>query len=500
MVKTRLFIISAFILIVVLGCKPNSGSNATFELQVSVTPLNAGAVSPDSGFFDEGEVVLLEATPNESWHFAGFQGDFSSLESSAQLNMDSDKNIEAVFINQENPILLLSNLSVGRSVITLDDESMVHTGGGIFISKYDPLGNLLWRKDYSGSSSDNATRVKSTEDGGFIVVGTTNSTDGDFTRPNVSPNSEIDIVVMKLNEEGEKEWFRFFGGANFDRAYDVIQTSDGGYLISGSSDSRDGSFTGTRTDAESLLIKLSGDGATEWIRKYGGGTQREEILRVFEMENGDYMAFRWSFGEDDPGSDFEEGNLGSHDVVMFRISSTGEVLWYKKIGGSDGDNLSTVIRDSNGDFLLAGYTASADVAFSSSPANRGDWDAFVLKVSDQGEVIWAITFGGSRLDAAIDITQQSNGDYVVVGMSRSDDVDFETNYGRFDAFVTKIRNNGTLDSIISFGGSDNENVFTIIESGTDQVFITGSTSSDDYFFESNQDNSGVFLLKKYIGD
>jgi hypothetical protein len=134
-----------------------------------------------------------------------------------------------------------------------------------WILKLNSEGDSLWSRYYGGSGWDLASSIKQTSGGGYIVAGRTNSSDGDVWGGNIINDSIYDYWTLKLNSEGDTLWTKCFGGSNEDKAYSIQQTQDGGYIVAGQSNSNDGDVEGNHGNGDFWIVKLSSFDSTEEI-------------------------------------------------------------------------------------------------------------------------------------------------------------------------------------------------------------------------------------------
>jgi hypothetical protein len=276
-------------------------------------------------------------------------------------------------------------------------------GYDALLIKTDASGNVQWAKTYGGTSGDYAYSVQQTSDGGYIVVGYTNSFGaGDY-----------DIFLIKTDASGNVQWTKTYGGTSGDYAYSVQQTSDGGYIVAG----RTYSFGAGSYDI--FLIKTDASGNVQWAKTYGG-IYWDYAYSVQQTSDGGYIVAgtTWSFG------------AGYYDIFLIKTDASGNVQWTKTYGGGDYDDASSVQQTSDGGYIVAGYTQSF---------GAGDYDIFLIKTDANGNISWAKTYGGTDYDWAYSVQQTSDGGYIVAGYTAS--------FGAFgDIFLIKTDANGNIGS------------------------------------------------------
>lgn len=213
-----------------------------------------------------------------------------------------------------------------------------------------------WAQHYGGPGVDIPYVIKITSDGGTVVAGYTDSRSGDISP---QPNREYwDLWITKLDRCGTIQWERSFGGTGYESARDVLQTADGGYMVLGETNSTDGGvvagFGGTK---DIWLLKLSAAGTLEWQRRYGGSGL--DIGNHIEITaDGSYLIAA-SSSSNDGDIRGNHGTGGYTDGVIIKINSAGVVQWSKCYGGSRNEELFD-IEIINGITYLAGFANSVD--------------------------------------------------------------------------------------------------------------------------------------------
>jgi TolB-like protein len=270
----------------------------------------------------------------------------------------------------------------------------------IFLIKTDANGNIIWAKTYGGTDDDWARSVQQTSDGGYIVAGYTESFGA----------GSINVFLIKTDANGNIIWAKTYGGMHGDIAYSVQQTSDGGYIVAG--------YTapwGLCCDV--FLIKTDVNGNLQWAKTYSA-TYDDEAYYVQQTSDGGYVV---------AGSTGPIG--GSKDVLIIKTDANGNITWAKIYEGTD--RTSFVQQTSDGGYILAGGT---------SFFGAGWYDIFLIKTDANGNIIWAKTYGGTDWDDAYSVQQTSDGGYIVAGGTWS------FGAGSGDIFLIKTDANGNIGS------------------------------------------------------
>jgi len=359
-----------------------------------------------------------------------------------------------------------------------------------WVLKLDINGNIEWQKTYGGSGDDLGRAIIQTTDGGFAITGPSKSSDGDAT----SNKGQHDHWILKLDAQGTIQWEKSYGFAGHDHSQSLLQTNDGGYFIGGYLDVDASSGLGNETISkhgvgEFWVQKLDSNGNLEW-RRYFGGASNDRIYKVLQAHDGNYLLVGSS-----ESSDFDISNTnGSYDVWVVKIDDKGVILWEKSFGGSGIDNGYAATKTNDGNYLIAGTAISSD-GLVSNP--KGNSDIWLLKIDDNGNLLWEKSFGGSGFDAAFAISKSSNifNSYIIAGNSKSSDGDVSINNGENDFWVLKIDETGKLLFEKSFGGSGIDFSYGVIETSDQKIVVVGETESSDKDITSNKGGKDLWIVK-----
>ena len=307
-----------------------------------------------------------------------------------------------------------------------------------YILKTDRFGAPLWSKIYGGQYIDNASDVLVLNDGSFIVVGTSESY-GTGTN---------DVYVRKLNSNGDEIWFKSFTTTYDEGCGAIINASDGGYILTGSTKNT------ADKSSNALVMKIDINGNLVWKKDFGGngGEGAGDILAT---NDGGYI---FSGSTSDPST-------GILDIYLVKIDASGNKVWEKSFGGAESDAAGAMTATSDGGYILGGYTASY---------GAGSKDAFMVKIDAAGNQLWYKTFGGVHSDGFGRVIQTSDGGYIGVG---SINAYFSQQFIFDDLLVVRTDSQGNLIWQKTFGGEKNDGASEILRSGNGGYVILGGTGS-----------------------
>lgn len=340
-------------------------------------------------------------------------------------------------------------LADNGDIILVGNGTGSNGGNDIFIIRIDSLGNEIWKKYYGGSQSDNGYDIVSSGNDEYIIVGNSDSIDGDLNEN----KGFYDTWIFKINGLGNIIWQKSFGGSGWETSRGIDKTNDGGFIIVGETNSDDGDLLGVgihksygRINGTDIwVIKISNSGSIVW-QKCLGGTDYERGRDVYVSTNGSiYIA-----GYSDSYDGDLNYNYGLNDGWVVKMNANGDLLWQTPIGGLINDVLQGVTENAVGDIVVIGYTFSPNIQ-SALNHSSNDSDCFVAKLnSNTGSIQWVKLFGGSRHEEGFKITLCPDGDLLVLANTNSNDGDCKGNYyGNLPywfpgSWVVKISNEGNI--------------------------------------------------------
>jgi hypothetical protein len=223
-----------------------------------------------------------------------------------------------------------------------------------WIVKLAGTGALQWQKCLGGTNWEIAHAIQQTTDGGYIIGAESFSTNGDVTGHHGT--SVNDFWVVKLNSTGTIQWQKSLGGTSVEEGTAIQQTQDGGYIVAGSTGSTDGDVTGLHIGGlDYWVVKLNTTGAIQW-QKTLGGAYAEVPNSVQQTLEGGYIVTGLSRSNDGDVTG-HHGALDVNDVWVVKLSNTGSLQWQKSLGGPSQDEAYAIKQTSDGNYILAGYSS-----------------------------------------------------------------------------------------------------------------------------------------------
>ena len=318
----------------------------------------------------------------------------------------------------------------------------------VLLIKADQKGNRVWTRTFGGDAEDEGMGVVETIDGGLALTG----------HRSTEPNGWGDAWLIKTDEYGEKDWDQTYGGRGSDGGYSVQQTSTGGYILAGYTNSY-----GSGAD-DLWLIKTNFHGERVWSRVFGGG-QNDYGRSVKETEDGGYII----------AGETNSFGSGNYDVYLVRVDTAGNRLWDKTFGGLGDDIGYEVVGSADGGYVIAGHTRSY---------GRGGDDAWLIKTGPKGKKEWSRFYGGSGYDNARSVQQTTDGGYILTGGTTS------YGSGNTDVWLVKVGPNGKKKWDKTFGGHKADSGYMVRQTMDGGYIIVGETSSF-----GSRGNSDVLLVK-----
>jgi len=227
-----------------------------------------------------------------------------------------------------------------------------HGGLDGWVYKLDANGNVVWKHCMGGTGDDQFFSVLVNSDGTIMVAGQTNSNDDDVS----GNHGSTDLWLVKLDANGNKLWTKCYGGSGNEYTGTVQATSDGGYVLTGSSGSTDGDIPGNNGGLDIVLLKLDANGNKQWVKNYGGPADEGNGATIVNSDGSFVIA-----GETGGNGGDVSGFHGANDMWTIKLTNTGTKVWQCAMGGSDDDQAMGLVATSDGGFMVGGYTYSLEI-------------------------------------------------------------------------------------------------------------------------------------------
>ena len=332
----------------------------------------------------------------------------------------------------------------GGYIITGETESFGNVNGDVYLIKTDGNGVEQWSQTFGGGYSSGGYSLQQTTDGGYIIFGT--------TYDNGTAGTEMDAKLIKTDINGVEQWSQtFFNTPAWEYAGSVQQTNDGGYIITG------------ETQGDVYLIKTDGNGVEQWSQTFGG-TDGDMGFSVQQTTDGGYIIC---------GETKSFGN-GEYDFYLIKTDDNGVEQWSQTFGGNGDEKGYSVQQTTDGGYIICGETESF---------GSGDEDVYLIKTDGNGIEQWNQIFGGVNDDEANQVQQTTDGGYIIVGVTES--------YGNGDDDVFLIKTDSQGDTLWTktFGGTGDDRGCSVQQTTDGGYIIVGRTES------YGNGASDVYLIK-----
>ena len=334
----------------------------------------------------------------------------------------------------------------------------------------DPIPNnkaLKWTKSYGGNEYDFGNAVIQLSDGSYVFAGATRSTGAEF------PGTRWgwDVWISKVDTAGTKQWYSIFGDNDDNYATGIAATADGGFILTG--------YTFLNNQNFAWVAKTSSTGTQQWQKSLSTSTDAK-ALSIIPTNDGNFLITGYSTAS------------AGRDGWVAKISQDGTTIWNKTYGGTGEDQFSSAVKSSDGSFTLSGYTASANGDLT---ANKGSFDGWIMRIDASGNKVWSSTFGGSDEDYLKSVTLAADGGFVAAGYTKSSNGDITLNKGGYEEWIIKVDATGDKQWLKTYGGFNEEYVFSITPSREGGYITVGYTNSTTGDVVRGDNDFGAWLIK-----
>lgn len=297
--------------------------------------------------------------------------------------------------------------------------------GLLLITTFSNAQDILWEKSYGGKHAEYLFDAQPTADYGFILAGS--SISGKTGNKEDANKGDLDYWIWKMDEKGDLDWQKSFGGSGVDLLQSIRLTSDGGFILAGISDSKKGldKHDEAKGNDDFWIIKLDAKGNELWQKTIGGSGQ-EKLTSIILTADGGYLlggsseSYQTRVGSDGKKDLYgkSENTRGNLDYWVVKLKNDGTIEWQKTLGGKYADELKSVTVLENGNYLVGG-TSNSPISGDKTEGNLGLNDFWLLQLDKTGNIVWQKTIGGSQDDSLFALNATKDGGFIVGGNSNS---------------------------------------------------------------------------------
>jgi len=317
-------------------------------------------------------------------------------------------------------------------------QSVRYRDHDLWLLKSDAEGNEIWQRRLGGKSTDRANAIIETSTGNLLVAGETYS----------FGSGTYDAWLIMLNSNGDILWNRTYGGKGIERAFDLTEASDHGFVFTGFTESPG------RGSSDVLIIKIDSSGNQVWKKTYGGkGIDRGySICRL----NGDGFAI---------AGYTTSNSRGGLDMLILRIDKKGNKLWETTYGGKGDDQARSILSIGDSSFAITGGTYSE---------GSGLEDLIFLKLGRTGKVISKQIYGGKLSDSGLGMSETTDGGFIVTGYTESEGSGYK------DVWLMKLDRDGKQEWSRTFGGHTTDEAYAVVPTDDGGFVLSGLSKSTGY--------------------
>ncbi|NOY49936.1 MAG: T9SS type A sorting domain-containing protein [Chlorobi bacterium] len=396
---------------------------------------------------------------------------------SQDIDISSQQTLGNIDHNFTYSILPLS----GGGYILLADTETDSMSMDYLLIKVLADGQIDWQKTFGGEAVERPSQIITDNDGGFYVIGSSSSSQGDFS----NNHGLFDVWLTRFSLAGKLLWQRNYGGSGIDFGIDIKLKQNGNFLIGASTTSGDGDVSENKGMTDFWLLELAPDGDIIWEKTYGGS--ENEYFDNFFIDEYDSIFMLGGTKSVDGDISFNHGNK---DVWLVKTDNQGYLLWEKTYGGSDSDEGKCIRKSHNGNVILTAISRSDDGDITKSFGLNDFW---VLEVDKNSDLLWQRSFGGSKNDVPKDMLLTDDG-YLIGGTTYSFDGNITENKGRGDVWMLKIYKDGVINWQKTFGGSGVESCTKIVYSENANYLSSNNTDSFDFDIDESIGKTDAWML------
>ncbi|MEL6673136.1 MAG: PKD domain-containing protein [Bacteroidota bacterium] len=367
-----------------------------------------------------------------------------------------------------------SSLVIGGH--TTVEDSLPDNCADIWILKISPDGLLLWEREVSMTGCEELRDLVLTDDGGVLFIGITNS-----LIPHAEKGDDTywsDVLVGKLDSTGTVEWLQSYGGSHGDQAYQVISGNYSDYIIAGGTHSVDGLLKRPNRMGDPWTLKIDNRGQVRFSEKLGGSLT-DWATAITQDKAGDYLLA----GVTDSRFLREKG-LGAYgNGYVARLSETGQIKWQRAYPSPEGGQLKAILTNEDGRIIVAG----------DRKYEQTGQDFWWMKLTSNGKLIREQHFPMDEHEFLTDMIACSNGGYLLSGYSLSRGSSNPYSKGGDDFWLLRVDEQGKMIWKKTYGGPDHERCRAILEFEPGVFYALGE--KNNVFSPQASQDQDFWLLK-----
>ena len=351
--------------------------------------------------------------------------------------------------------------------------------------------NKVWDYRYGGVDGDYSAAFERTRDGGYLLAGRTSSDSTGDKTTHMFGNGAFDYWIVKVNSSGIKQWEKSIRASGNDMLWSMDLTSDGGFILGGTSDSPFGGdkLHASRGGTDYWVVKLDSLGNVLWDQVYGGSDD-EDFRYIMETADGGFL-----MGGDSRsgvGGDKSEPKFGINDYWVVKTDAQGVKLWDKVYGGPGYEQYRVSVQTADHGYIHGGSSNSA-IGGNKTDASMGGLDYWLVKTDSMGNIVWDNAYGGNADDNFYNLILTPGERMLIGGWSLTDvsgDKTQPTN-GQYDLWVVKLDAAGNILWDKDYGGTGIEDEFNHFFETADHGYLIGAVSYSNTGADKSDDNLGV---------
>lgn len=346
--------------------------------------------------------------------------------------------------------------------------------------------DILWEKSFGGTHAEYLFDAIPTPDYGFLLAGSSISNKSGNKSDESKGN--FDYWVWKMNERGDLDWQKSFGGSGEDHLQSIQLTRDGGFILAGISDSpQDGDKKeGSKGQSDFWILKLDAKGNEIWQRTIGGNAQ-EKIFSITATKDGGYIIGGTSGSDRSPLNEKNEEDKfgknepsrGNLDYWIVKLNASGIIEWQKTLGGIYADELKSIQQTTDGGYIVGG-SSNSPKSGDKITDNFGEQDFWIVKLDSHGAQQWQKSIGGNQDDNLFVLTPTLDGGFIAGGNSNSEATNSKTkgNGKGSDFWVLKLDDQGVISWQETYDFGKLDILTSIVENQDGSYFIGGYAQSE----------------------